>query len=97
MPGRRQIQLQSTASLGMLPMAQKIMVREGVAGFYRGFLPNALKNLPNKGAAACEELISSRMCAVHSKSFCAWIALAHRDGEVGGESRHAADRAEVSI
>lgn len=47
--GRRQIQLQSTASLGALPMAQKIMQREGIAGFYRGFLPNALKNLPNKG------------------------------------------------
>ncbi|CAK0785533.1 hypothetical protein CVIRNUC_008743 [Coccomyxa viridis] len=46
---RRQIQLQSTASLGALPMAQKIMQREGIAGFYRGFLPNALKNLPNKG------------------------------------------------
>ena len=30
-------------------MAQKIMQREGIAGFYRGFLPNALKNLPNKG------------------------------------------------
>ena len=47
--GRRQIQLQSTASLGALSMAQKIMQREGIAGFYRGFLPNALKNLPNKG------------------------------------------------
>lgn len=31
-------------------MAEKILHREGVAGFYRGFLPNALKNLPNKGA-----------------------------------------------
>ena len=32
-------------------MAQKIMQRDGLAGFYRGFVPNALKNLPNKGAA----------------------------------------------
>ncbi len=32
-------------------MAQKIMQRDGIAGFYRGFVPNALKNLPNKGAA----------------------------------------------
>jgi hypothetical protein len=30
-------------------MARKIIAREGVGGFYRGFLPNALKNLPNKG------------------------------------------------
>ena len=31
-------------------MVQRILAREGVPGFYRGFLPNALKNLPNKGA-----------------------------------------------
>ena len=31
-------------------MAQKMLQRDGVAGFYRGFVPNALKNLPNKGA-----------------------------------------------
>lgn len=30
-------------------MAEKILNREGLGGFYRGFLPNALKNLPNKG------------------------------------------------
>ncbi|BDA48379.1 probable envelope ADP,ATP carrier protein, chloroplastic [Coccomyxa sp. Obi] len=46
---RRQIQLQSTGSTGPLMMAQKILHREGLGGFYRGFLPNALKNLPNKG------------------------------------------------
>ena len=28
------------------------MGREGLPGFYRGFLPNALKNLPNKGRLA---------------------------------------------
>ncbi len=47
---RRQIQLQSTGGSGPLHMAEKILHREGLAGFYRGFLPNALKNLPNKGA-----------------------------------------------
>ena len=31
-------------------MVQRILAREGIPGFYRGFLPNALKNLPNKGA-----------------------------------------------
>ncbi|EIE27780.1 mitochondrial carrier, partial [Coccomyxa subellipsoidea C-169] len=46
---RRQIQLQSTGGAGPLHMAEKILHREGLAGFYRGFLPNALKNLPNKG------------------------------------------------
>ena len=29
---------------------RNVLAAEGVAGFYRGFLPNAAKNLPNKGA-----------------------------------------------
>ena len=47
---RRQIQLQSSGSIQVPEMVQRILAREGVPGFYRGFLPNALKNLPNKGA-----------------------------------------------
>jgi hypothetical protein len=46
---RRQIQLQSTGGDGAWRVAQAILARDGVPGFYRGFLPNALKNLPNKG------------------------------------------------
>lgn len=30
-------------------MATQIMQKEGIAGFYRGFIPSAVKNLPNKG------------------------------------------------
>lgn len=29
--------------------AGQILVDEGMRGFYRGFIPNTLKNLPNKG------------------------------------------------
>ena len=47
---RRQIQLQSSGSVQVPEMVQRILAREGIPGFYRGFLPNALKNLPNKGA-----------------------------------------------
>ena len=47
---RRQIQLQSSGSIQVPEMVQRILAREGIPGFYRGFLPNALKNLPNKGA-----------------------------------------------
>ena len=46
---RRQIQLQSSGSVQVPEMVQRILAREGIPGFYRGFLPNALKNLPNKG------------------------------------------------
>jgi hypothetical protein len=47
-------------------MARKIMAREGVPGFYRGFLPNALKNLPNKGAS-----LSALICVLHSEGLIA--------------------------
>ncbi len=33
-------------------MATQIMQKEGVPGYYRGFIPSAIKNLPNKGAAS---------------------------------------------
>jgi len=46
---RRHIQLQSAGRLAIRQMAQQIMEREGIPGFYRGFVPSAVKNLPNKG------------------------------------------------
>jgi solute carrier family 25 phosphate transporter 23/24/25/41 len=46
---RRQIQLQSAGRLAMTQVVQQIMARDGPRGLYKGFLPNALKNLPNKG------------------------------------------------
>jgi solute carrier family 25 (mitochondrial phosphate transporter), member 23/24/25/41 len=46
---RRQIQIISTKNITMLAGVQRVYRSEGISGFYRGFLPNALKNLPNKG------------------------------------------------
>ena len=46
---RRHIQLQSTSQLSLRLMAHRIAQEQGVAGFYRGFIPSAVKNLPNKG------------------------------------------------
>jgi Mitochondrial carrier protein len=46
---RRQIQLSSTVRVGVGAALQQTLREEGVAGLYRGFVPNALKNLPNKG------------------------------------------------
>ena len=52
---RRQIQLQSVGNLGARQALQMVLKRDGPKGLYKGFLPNALKNLPNKGnwGAAC--------------------------------------------
>lgn len=46
---RRQIQLQSRGRMSMMQATRLILQRDGVPGMYRGFVPNALKNLPNKG------------------------------------------------
>lgn len=46
---RRQIQLEATKSIPWQTAAAAIMTSDGFAGFYRGFIPNAVKNLPNKG------------------------------------------------
>lgn len=49
---RRQIQLNSEHGLPVAKVVKSIVDEEGVRGLYRGFLPNAIKNLPNKGRRA---------------------------------------------
>lgn len=46
---RRRIQLQAASPLPWHVAASAILAEEGLIGMYRGFIPNALKNLPNKG------------------------------------------------
>lgn len=46
---RRHIQLQAATRVSWGAAAAAILREDGLAGMYRGFLPNALKNLPNKG------------------------------------------------
>ena len=44
---RRQMQLKSSTHANVFSAAVAIVARDGVGGLYRGFLPNAAKNLPN--------------------------------------------------
>jgi solute carrier family 25 phosphate transporter 23/24/25/41 len=46
---RRRIQLQAARAVPWRVAVAGILAEEGVVGMYRGFVPNALKNLPNKG------------------------------------------------
>ena len=46
---RRRIQLQAGTAVAWRAAASQIVREDGVGGLFRGFLPNALKNLPNKG------------------------------------------------
>lgn len=45
---RRHIQLQAGASVAAGAAARHILASDGIPGFYRGFVPSSLKNLPNK-------------------------------------------------
>ncbi|KAK9856427.1 hypothetical protein WJX84_003372 [Apatococcus fuscideae] len=60
---RRQIQLQSRGRMSMMQAARLILQRDGVPGMYRGFVPNALKNLPNKGIRLATFDTAKRMIA----------------------------------
>ncbi|KAF3787969.1 putative envelope ADP TP carrier protein [Nymphaea thermarum] len=44
---RRQMQMKGSPYKNVIDAFSGILARDGVAGLYRGFVPNALKNLPN--------------------------------------------------
>ncbi|KAH7285860.1 hypothetical protein KP509_33G049000 [Ceratopteris richardii] len=44
---RRQLQMKGTPYVTILDAIPGIVAKDGVLGLYRGFVPNALKNLPN--------------------------------------------------
>ena len=45
---RRQMQLKSSNYGGVMEAGMAILSRDGVGGFFKGFLPNVIKNAPNK-------------------------------------------------
>ena len=59
---RRQIQIRSAAAKPITAVLQQMYMQEGMLGFYRGFVPNCLKNLPNKGVAS--SLQTASVCDV---------------------------------
>jgi solute carrier family 25 phosphate transporter 23/24/25/41 len=45
---RRQMQLKSSTYTGVVDAGVSILARDGVGGLFKGFLPNVVKNAPNK-------------------------------------------------
>ena len=81
---RRQIQLQSVGALGARQALQKVLERDGVPGLYRGFLPNALKNLPNKGQLRLLLMHSSSSSSIAfrpSRKVCVALVSMHSSGQ----------------
>jgi solute carrier family 25 phosphate transporter 23/24/25/41 len=45
---RRQMQMKSSTATNVVAAAKNIVANQGVGGLFRGFVPNAVKNMPNK-------------------------------------------------
>ncbi|KAJ6913290.1 envelope ADP,ATP carrier protein [Populus alba x Populus x berolinensis] len=66
---RRQMQMKGTPYKSVLDAFPGIVQRDGVIGLYRGFLPNALKNLPNSSIKLTTFDIVKRLIAASEKEF----------------------------
>ncbi|XP_027349030.1 thylakoid ADP,ATP carrier protein, chloroplastic-like [Abrus precatorius] len=66
---RRQMQLKGTPYKTVLDALSGIVARDGVTGLYRGFVPNALKSLPNSSIKLTTYDIVKRLIAASEKEF----------------------------
>ncbi|XP_021289331.1 probable envelope ADP,ATP carrier protein, chloroplastic [Herrania umbratica] len=66
---RRQMQMRGTPYKSVLEAIPGIVERDGVIGLYRGFVPNALKNLPNSSIRLTSFDIVKRLIAASEKEF----------------------------
>ncbi|XP_061366120.1 thylakoid ADP,ATP carrier protein, chloroplastic-like isoform X2 [Gastrolobium bilobum] len=66
---RRQMQLKGTPYKTILDAISGIVARDGVNGLYRGFVPNALKTLPNSSIKLTTYDIVKRLIAASEKEF----------------------------
>ncbi|KAJ8898964.1 hypothetical protein K2173_008465 [Erythroxylum novogranatense] len=64
---RRQMQMKGSPYKSVLDAIPGIIERDGVIGLYRGFLPNALKNLPNSSIRLTTFDIVKRLIAASEK------------------------------
>ncbi|XP_010451978.1 PREDICTED: thylakoid ADP,ATP carrier protein, chloroplastic [Camelina sativa] len=66
---RRQMQLKGTPYKSVLDAFSGIVAREGVIGLYRGFVPNALKSMPNSSIKLTTFDIVKKLIAASEKEF----------------------------
>ncbi|KAK7376006.1 hypothetical protein VNO78_35082 [Psophocarpus tetragonolobus] len=66
---RRQMQLKATPYKTVIDAISGIVAWDGVIGLYRGFVPNALKNLPNSSIRLTTYDIVKRLIAASEKEF----------------------------
>lgn len=65
---RRQMQLKSSTYSNVVDAGVSILARDGVGGFFKGFVPNAIKNAPNKSIQLTTFDLFKRKIAESSKA-----------------------------
>lgn len=65
---RRQMQLKSSTYSNVVDAGVSILARDGVSGFFKGFVPNAIKNAPNKSIQLTSFDLFKRKIAESSKA-----------------------------
>ena len=65
---RRQMQLKSSTYGNVIDAGVGILARDGVQGFFKGFVPNAIKNAPNKSIQLTTFDLLKRKIAESSKA-----------------------------
>lgn len=83
---RRQMQMRGTPYNTVLDAFSGIIARDGVAGLYRGFVPNALKTLPNSSIRLTTFDAMKRLIAASEKEFQRILEENRNEQKVGSSS-----------
>ena len=84
---RRQMQLKSSTYTNVFTACAGIVARDGVGGLYRGFLPNAAKNLPNSSIRLSTFDAAKRLLRASKASMEAEAAVVAAEAKAAGKAK----------
>ena len=84
---RRQMQLKSSTYSNVFSACAGIVARDGVGGLYRGFLPNAAKNLPNSSIRLSTFDAAKRLLRASDAAMKAEVAVAAAEAKSAGKAK----------
>ena len=84
---RRQMQLKSSTYANVFTACTGIIARDGVGGLYRGFLPNAAKNLPNSSIRLSTFDGAKRLLKHSEAAYKAEVAVAAAEAKAAGKAK----------
>ena len=84
---RRQMQLKSSTYANVFTACTGIIARDGIGGLYRGFLPNAAKNLPNSSIRLSTFDGAKRLLKHSEAAYKAEVAVAAAEAKAAGKAK----------